>query len=208
MRCQRRIPLSTNQVAASCESRIFSRPDAREVFVLQKKGVSVKAIVLLGLMVALNVVLGRLSIQITSEIRISVFGFIPIALAGMLMGPLYGALTGAAGDVMNYVLFTHAYGGYFPGYTLTALLSGLWYGYVLRGKKVTWLRAALAIVPVIVIGEMGLNSLWTYMLYKNTFWARLPLRLLVNVIECPIKIALLVGMSNLLERFPKSYLKL
>lgn len=175
---------------------------------LQKKGISVKSIVLLGLMVALNVVLGRLSLQITSEIRISVFGFIPIALAGMLMGPLYGALTGAAGDVVNYVLFTHAYGGYFPGYTLTALLSGLWYGYVLHGKKVTWLRAALAIVPVIVIGEIGLNSVWTYMLYSKTFWAKLPLRLLVNVIECPIKIALLMGMSKLLERFPKSYLKL
>lgn len=175
---------------------------------LRKNGITVKAIVLLGLMVALNVVLGRLSIQLTSEIRISVFGYIPIALAGMLMGPLYGALTGAAGDVVNYVLFTHAYGGYFPGYTLTALLSGLWYGCVLHGKKVTWLRAVLAILPVIVIGEMGLNSLWTYMLYKNTFWARLPLRLLVNVIECPIKIALLMGMSKLLDRFPKSYLKL
>ena len=63
-------------------------------------------------------------------------------------------------------------------------------------------------VPVIIIGEMGLNSVWTYMLYSKTFWAKLPLRLLTNVIECPIKVALLMGMSKLLERFPKSYLKL
>ena len=174
---------------------------------LQKKRISVKALVLLGLMVALNVVLGRLSIQITPEVRISVFGFIPIALAGMLMGPLYGGLVGAAGDVVNYALFTHAYGGYFPGYTLTALLSGLWYGTVLHGKKVTWLRAALAIIPVIILGEMGLNSVWTYMLYSKTFWARLPLRLLTNVIECPIKIALLVGMTKRVVRFPSSYRK-
>ncbi len=175
---------------------------------LQKKGMSVKALVLLGLMVALNVVLGRLSIQITPEVRISVFGYIPIVLAGMLMGPLYGGLVGAAGDVINYALFTHAYGGYFPGYTFTALVSGLWYGYVLHGKKVTWLRAVLAIAPVIIVGEMGLNSVWTYMMYSKTFWAKLPLRLLTNVIECPIKIALLMGMTKLLDRFPKSYLKL
>ena len=175
---------------------------------LQKKRMSVKSLVLLGLMVALNVVLGRLSIQFTPEVRISVFGFIPIALAGMLMGPLYGGLAGATGDVVNYVLFTHAYGGYFPGYTFTALVSGLWYGCVLHGKKVTWLRAVLAIAPVIIVGEMGLNSVWTYMLYSKTFWAKLPLRLLTNVIECPIKIALLMGMTKLLDRFPKSYLKL
>ena len=175
---------------------------------MQKKGMTVKALVLLGLMVALNVVLGRLSIQFTPEVRISVFGFIPIALAGMLMGPLYGGLVGAAGDVVNYVLFTHAYGGYFPGYTFTALVSGLWYGYVLHGKKGTWLRAVLAIAPVIIVGEMGLNSVWTYILYSKTFWAKLPLRLLTNAIECPIKIALLMGMTKLLDRFPKSYLKL
>lgn len=92
----------------------------------------------------------------------SVFGFLPIALAAAAMGPAYGALTGAAGDVLNFALFTHAYGPYFPGYTLTAVLSGLCRWSVLHGKRLTWARAALAmIVPVIVIGEMGLNSLWT-----------------------------------------------
>ena len=58
------------------------------------------------------------------------------------------------------------------------------------------------------VNSHGLNSVWTYMLYSKTFWAKLPLRLLTNVIECPIKIALLMGMTKLLERFPKSYLKL
>lgn len=172
-----------------------------------KKEISVQNLVLLGLMVALNVVLGRLSIQIVPEVRVSVFGFLPIALAAAAMGPAYGALTGAAGDVLNFALFTHAYGPYFPGYTLTAVLSGLWYGFVLHGKRLTWARAALAIVPVIVIGEMGLNSLWTYMMYSKTFWAKLPMRLVTNAIECPIKMALLMGMGQLLKRLPKTIWK-
>lgn len=172
-----------------------------------KKEISVQNLVLLGLMVALNVVLGRLSIQIAPEVRVSVFGFLPIALASSVMGPVYGALTGAAGDVLNYALFTHAYGAYFPGYTLTAVLSGLWYGLVLHGKRLTWARAALAIVPVIVIGEMGLNSLWTYILYSKTFWAKLPMRLITNAIECPIKMALLMGMGQLLKRLPRTIWK-
>jgi len=169
---------------------------------------STKRLVLLGLMVALNVVLGRLNIQLTQEVRISVLGFLPVAVAGMLMGPMFGALTGAAGDIVNFLLFTHVYGPYFPGYTITYLLSGIWYGLVLHGKKPTWARAALSIVPVIVLGEMGLNSLWVYIMYYKTFWANLPMRILTNVIECPLKIMLVMFMGKALERFPKSYLKL
>ena len=176
---------------------------------MQKKQVlSTQKLVLLALMVALNVVLGRLSVQFTPEIRLSVFGFLPIALAGMLMGPLYGGLTGAAGDILNDVLFTHVYGAYFPGYTLTAVLSGWWYGRTLHGNRVTWLRAILAIAPVIILGEMLLNSVWVYMMYSKTFWAKLPLRLLTNAVECPVKVLLLMGMSRLMERIPASRLKL
>ncbi len=162
-------------------------------------------LVLLGLMVALNVILGRFSIQITNEVRISVLGFLPIALAGLLMGPMYGALTGAAGDVVNYMLFTHVYGGYFPGYTLTALISGAWYGLVLHGRRVDLKWCIIAIVPVILLCEIGLNSCWVYMMYRNTFWANLPLRLVTNAIEAPIKVALLMFMNRLMARFPKHY---
>ncbi len=172
---------------------------------MQKKTLTTRKLVLLALMVALNVVLGRTSIQFTPEIRVSVLGFLPIALAGYLMGPLYGGLVGAAGDVLNYVLFTHVYGPLFPGYTMVALLSGMWYGFVLHKKEVTWWRAVLCIVPVVLVGEMFLNSIWVYIMYSKTFWAKLPLRLLTNVVEMPIKILLLMGMNKLLERFPKNY---
>lgn len=179
-----------------------TNPDARNGRMMTRR------LVLLGLLVAMNVVLGRFSIQLVPEVRLSILGFLPIALAAYLMGPLYGALTGAAGDIVNYMLFTHVYGAYFPGYTLTAILSGLWYGFVLYRKKVTWPRAVLAILPVIVLGEMGLNSLWVYMMYSKTFWANLPMRLITNAIECPLKILLLSGMTRVLERIPQSYLKM
>ncbi len=169
---------------------------------MKKNGISTQKLVLLALLVALNVVLGRFSIQLVPEVRLSVLGFLPIALAGMLMGPGYGALVGSLGDVLNYVLFTHAYGAYFPGYTLTAALSGAWYGYVLHKRYITWPKAVLAIAPVILIGEMGLNSLWVYILYSKTFWAKLPMRLLTNLAECPVKMVLLMGMNKLLARIP------
>ena len=174
----------------------------------KNRSLSTQKLVLLALMVALNVILGRLSIQLSPEARLSVFGFIPIALAASLMGPAYGALVGAAGDVLNVVLFTHVYGGYFPGYTLTAALSGAWYGLVLHKKPLSWPRAALAILPVIILGEMGLNSVWVYMMYSKSFWAKLPMRLLTNAIEAPVKIALLMGMGKTIARIPASKLHL
>lgn len=169
---------------------------------------STQRLVMLALLIALNVILGRLSIQLIPEVRLSVFGFIPIALAGTLMGPGAGAAAGAIGDILNYLLFTHAYGGYFPGYTLTAALSGLWYGYVLHRRNFSFSRCALTIVPVILLGEMLLNSLWVYIMYSKTFWANLPMRLVTNVVECPVKIFLLMGMGKLLHRVSPSQIKL
>lgn len=190
---------------ASCESW---RKKGGFLMEKTKHSWSVRKLVFLALMVAMNVVLSRLSIQLSSEIRLSIVGFLPMAMAGMLLGPLSGGLTGALGDIVNYVLFTHVYGAYFPGYTLTALLSGLWYGWMLHNHKLTWPRAILTILPVIVLGEMGLNSVWVYMMYSKTFWAKLPLRLLTNLVELPLKVLLLVGMERLTARIPKSYLKL
>lgn len=177
---------------------------------MEKQGfrLSTRKLVFLALMVAMNVVLSRLSIQLSPEIRLSIVGFLPMAMAGMLLGPFYGGLTGALGDVMNFVLFTHVYGPYFPGYTLTALLSGLWYGRMLHNHPMTWLRAVFTILPVILLGEIGLNSVWVYIMYSKSFWAKLPMRLITNVIELPLKVLLLMGMERLMGRIPKSYLKL
>ena len=172
--------------------------------------ISTQRLVTLAMLVALSIVLGRFSIQFTPEIRLSIVGFLPIALAGALMGPMYGAMTGAMGDILNYLLFNHAAGAYFPGYTLTAMLSGWWYGVLLYRhplEKLSWKRIALCVIPISIVCEIGLNSLWTYLLYSKTFWAKLPLRVLTNAIECPLKMVLLMLMSRAVSRFPKSLLK-
>lgn len=169
---------------------------------------STKKLVLLALMVALNVVLGRLNIPIGNTIRISVLGFLPFILAAWLLGPAYAALAAAAGDIVSFLLFNHVFGPLNPGLTLTAALSGLWYGMVLYKKDITWLRACLAVIPVIIVCEMGLNTLWLYLQYPTYTIASLPMRLLTNAIECPVKVLLVMGMTKLVNRIPKSYLQL
>jgi len=159
---------------------------------------------LMGLMIALHFVLGFFNLQVTPQLRISLLAFLPIAFIGMRMGPFYGALAGALGDIVNYLLITHVYGGYFPGYTVTAALSGMCYGVFLYRHTVDWKRAALCLVPCVFLFEMGLNTLWTYVTASwGYFIANLPWRVVTNVIEYPLKVLLLVGMVKMLNAFPK-----
>ena len=82
----------------------------------------------LGALIALQVVLGNL-VQIAMLTKQMNFGFLPIAVAGYLFGPLGGLLVAALGDVIGTILF--GTGAYFPGFTVTAALSGAVYGLVL-----------------------------------------------------------------------------
>jgi len=167
--------------------------------------ITTKQLCFMGLMIAMNFVLGLLNVQITPQIRISILAFLPIALVGMLMGPFYAAVAGGLGDVINYLLITHVYGGYFPGYTLSALLSGLCYGLFLYKKKLTWKRATLSLVLPVFFCEMGLNTLWTYVTASwGYFIANLPWRIVTNILEYPLKVACLVGMGKLIARIPPS----
>src|SRR5690554_5360165 len=82
----------------------------------------------LGLLTAVSIVLTRvfgvvLPIAGAGALRLS-FGEIPIILAGMLFGPGAGALTGLAADLIGYLINSHG-GAFFPGFTLSAVLTGL-----------------------------------------------------------------------------------
>lgn len=132
----------------------------------KKSFFSTERLVLLALLVALQVVMGKI-IQINLVSKEFNLGFLPIAAAGALMGPAAGAVVGALGDLIGSLLFPT--GAYFPGFTLTSALVGLVFGLILRAKA-SWVRALAAAVCGAVINLM-LNSLWLSMLYgSKTYW--------------------------------------
>ena len=169
-----------------------------------------QTLVLLALLIALQVVLTRfLSIMAAPWLRISL-GFLPIAAAGMLFGPIPAALAGALGDVVGFFLFPS--GTFFPGYTLTAAMSGLFYGIFLfgihknirHGSKAAWLRILLCELTITVVCHLILNTLWAHILVGKAFFALLPTRALKNIAQYPINVLLLMEMGVLLRRLPAS----
>lgn len=152
-----------------------------------------------GLLVALEVVLTRFLSINTFSIRIG-FGFLPMALAGMLYGPLWGAVTGGLADFLGAILFPT--GPYFPGFTLTAMLMGACFGYFLhRGASLGRTVAAVAInrIPL----SLGLNTLWISVLYGKAFWALVPGRLFQEIVLMPVQIVTIWFLTQKLPAYIK-----
>ncbi|QPG52822.1 folate family ECF transporter S component [Heyndrickxia coagulans] len=114
---------------------------------------NVKKIVFAGLFIALEVIFTRfLSIQ-TPIIRIG-FTFIPTALSAVLLGPLFAGITAGLADIIGMVLFSGG-AAYFPGFTLSAFLSGAIYGLFLYRKSVRFWRVCMAVLIITVVVNLG-----------------------------------------------------
>lgn len=124
------------------------------------------SLVYLSLLIALYVVLSFFTIYITKEIRFSLT-FMPVSWASVIMGPIAGGITGAFGDVLSWVI--KPAGPFFPGFTISGLISGIIYGIFLYKKDLTLRRVFFAAVSVVLIVELGLNTLWLMILYGSPF---------------------------------------
>ncbi len=157
-----------------------------------------RTLTLVAMLVALNIILDYVgSVQVLPELRVG-FGFLTMAMVGMLFGPAVGMGAGCLTEVVSYLM--NPRGAYFPGFTITAVVGGLIYGCVLYRQNVTYWRALLAKGLVNLIGNVLLNTIWLSMLYGDAFTALLPLRLLKNAALCPLEALMLFVVAGLVRR--------
>lgn len=134
--------------------------------------ISARSVSMIGILVAMEIVLARFSIH-TWNVKIG-FSFAPIVVAAILYGPVAGGLVAAIGDIISAVLFP--VGAYFPGFTLTAFLTGAVFGFCLRKKVSAW-NVILSVVIVQGLISQCLNTYWISFLYGTPynilFWTRI-----------------------------------
>jgi Predicted membrane protein len=134
----------------------------------QKHGVdtelkyNVKRLVVLGMLIAVEIVLSRFVSIATDTLKISL-AFAPVMIAALLYGPVWAGVVGALADIIGALLFP--IGAYFPGFTVTAFLTGMVFGAFLYNRKVKWLDASTAAAVVCVALNMLLNSYVLYLYY-------------------------------------------
>ena len=156
-----------------------------------------KDIVLLGLLMALRIILGRyLAIDLVI-VRIS-FGFIVMGFVGYLYGPVVGCSFGILGDLLGYWGFPQSL-PYFPGYAISAGLSGFLYGSLLYYKKYTDssiknfnIRIIIVTTTICILCNVILGTLWTSILQGKAFEVLFIPRLLKNVLCVPVESYVLI----------------
>lgn len=146
-----------------------------------------KDIVLMAMLISLEIICSRfLSIQ-TPIVRIG-FSFVPIAMAGFLLGPVNAAIVGGVSDILGLFLF--GTGVFNIGITLNAILSGVMFGIML--KKPTRIRCCLAAGINCVFLSLFLQSLWLSKLYEMSYSAVLLSRIPQTLISLPVQIVTLL----------------
>lgn len=163
---------------------------------------SLRKIIFSGLFLAAAIVLSRFLAINTPIVSIS-FSFIPIILSAMMLGTGYSVLIAGLSDLIGALLFP--FGAYFPGYTFSALLSGLIYGLFLSraknlsGKQMLW-RLIVACVLVSLICNLCLNTLWIWITTKKAIVIFGTTRLIKEAILLPIRIVVMQGIHIALKK--------
>ena len=159
---------------------------------------NVRTVCLCGVFAALAIVLGYVaSIQISDHLKIG-FSGLPNEFVDFMFGPAVGSVFAAVPDVLKFLL--KPTGGWIPGLTLNAFLAGLIYGCFLYRRPVSFLRILAAKLTVGLLINVVLGTYWLSQYYGWPFWARLPDRILSNLINWPVDTVLLYVLLKAVDR--------
>ena len=156
-----------------------------------------------AMLIAIQIVLVRFCSIQTPALRLS-FGFLPLAMAGILFGPGYGCAVAAIADFLGATLFPTG-GAFWPGFTIVTACSGLIYGLVLYEKPgANWsqrkriFRIVLAVTIINIFVHIGLGTLNLAIMLDKGFLVLLPGRIAKNLIMIPIESACITAMHMML----------
>lgn len=175
---------------------------------------SLRCLVMTALFIAMNITLDLLKLRIDLPgMRIGV-GFLTNASIGMLYGPSVCMMMGFCTDILGFLLNPGTGGsGYFPGYTVTAVVAGMIWGLCLyrpdaapqpagrslREKLGFPLRVLAARVLITLVCNVFLNTFWLS-LGGNAFSAMLITRLPAQLAYLPVQYLLLLAVLPAVRR--------
>jgi ECF transporter S component (folate family) len=170
----------------------------------------IKKIILSAMFLAILIVFSRF-LSINLQLLTIGFTFVPIMLSALYLGPKYSAIIAALGDLIGALLFP--FGPYFPGFTISAGITGLIYGLFLYRKPEKEMSNKklilfLTISSAVVLGLISvlLNSVFLHVLYGSVFKVVLATRVVKDLIILPIQVAVIFLLYKLLYPVIKKYL--
>ena len=160
------------------------------------KKIETKKLVIVALLIALNIVFSRLISISAWNFKIS-FTFTTGLVAGYLYGPLWAAVVCGVGDLIGSLLFP--IGAYNPLFTLTAVCSGLIYGFFLHNN---YSNKNIAIA--VLLNQLGvsllLNTWCISFLYKASFLGLLSTRIIQSIVMLIIEFLVVKAFGKFLPK--------
>lgn len=138
-----------------------------------KKKLSTRDLCELAALVALTIILSHFCSISTDTIRIG-FGFVPIALCGILFGPLWAGVAYGLADGLGALI---AYGYITPGITLSAILTGVFFGLFLHRERVRLPHILGAVLANQLICSLLVTTAALHLAFAQPFWPLLVSRL-------------------------------
>lgn len=158
-----------------------------------RQNTNTQRLVIMAVLITVSVILTRFCSINTPILRIG-FGFLPCAIMGIMYGPLWAGAGYAIADVLGMLIFPS--GTFFPGFTVTAFLTGLVYGFFYHNRPVTIKSSLLPNAVVSVVMNLFLDTVWLMILMGQGFWVLLPTRILKCVVMFVIQVALIPPVWN------------
>jgi ECF transporter S component (folate family) len=163
---------------------------------------NINSLTAIAMLLALRVVLGFFANATLpffgNNVKIS-GSFLPIAVAGVMFGPIPAAIVGAAGDIISFLIAPT--GAYFPGFTINGLITGLIYGFAFYKNNVSIPRVIIAWLVNTLTAETFLSALWLYTLYSagsgKSYIAYLIIRFISEAVKCLPEIILIFTLGKL-----------
>ncbi len=161
-------------------------------------------------------------LSIKTPITKLTFGFITVGVSGYLLGPIGGMIVNALNDFIGAHLFPT--GAYFPGFTISAALSGLTYGLIIYRKK-PWprlgklenkhifninvallTRVFISVTIIEIFYHLLLNTYWLTIIQGKGMLALLAPRVVKYLFTIPINTLVLTLVITALSKLPNKLL--
>lgn len=159
--------------------------------------IDLQNLVLLGIIVAMKVVLSKISFG-PATVQVGL-GFIGSVILGYFFSPVWSAFGGAISDLVTSAIFGQQ-GGFFIGFTVSAIVGPLIYSLFFYQQPIKIWRIIVATLLVTLIVNVGLNTLWIHMMYGLDFKAaliqRAPKEIIVPWIQMLVTYFVLQALSR------------
>ncbi|MFZ2539031.1 MAG: folate family ECF transporter S component [Oscillospiraceae bacterium] len=159
----------------------------------------IKTMVTAAFFVALDIIVTRyLGFEFPSPMGPIKFDFqmVVAALCGYALGPVWGCLTLITSDLLGVMLNSGTLGMFF-GFTVSAMMRGLLFGFFLHNKQIKPTRIILSIALVFIPVDLFLNTLWLSMLIGTPYFPLLVSRIIPKMILMMIEMAVVLCMPKL-----------